>query len=172
MHFILDKIKENTELIVKTVNENKSILDLKPSIDEWSIIEIVDHLFKIDTNILHNVLLNKSTENVADSNEAFGFDKMYHILVNKRINKYESPNQFTPLLTYLEYDVHINEFSKRRSEILTFVVNNPKIIDNYTFQHPRLGFLTRIDWLNFLYCHSVRHFYQMNEILELINRKG
>lgn len=168
MFTIVKMIEDNTIKIISIVNSNQSISFLKPSIDEWSINECLDHIIRVEENIYSNIFCNMTSPQKHTNLEKFGFDKIYHILVVKRNIKVKSPDLFIPDINSFDTEELIARFQKTRYNIVKLLKTSPNIFDNSLYEHPNLGLLTKTDWLYFLISHAERHSIQMEGVIDTI----
>jgi len=167
---IIKKIEDNTNQIINLVNSNQSISFLKPSIDEWSINECLDHIIRVEEDVYSNILCNMTTAQKHTNLEKFGFDKMYHVLVGKRNIKVKSPDLFIPDINSFDSEILIARFQNTRNTIVNLLKTSVDNIDCSLYDHPNLGLLTKTDWLYFMICHAERHCFQMNSVVDVIQK--
>lgn len=161
MEDIIKELARSTTEIGELLGANASVLFLKPSIDEWSVLECITHLWLVEDSILRTVL---SGGDIVDGpSQTWEAGKLKHILVNKREHKFDAPSLFVPRNEFLDAFVAFEHLKVVRNEFLRLLTENSSVFDGQLFPHPRLGMMTRLDWLWFAVAHSDRHLLQMRD---------
>ena len=166
MEKIIAEISRSTAEIGKLLYEHPSVLFLKPSIEEWSVLECVTHLCLLEEHVLGLVLV--ADERVDGPVQTWDEGKMKHILVTKREHRYEAPDLFVPRNEFLDAEEAFEHLRLVRSEFERVLSEQVFIFDGRLFPHPRLGMLTRLDWLWFIVAHADRHLLQMRDIVSVL----
>lgn len=156
------KIREE---ILKAVEElPDDLLNTKPAADEWSPMQILDHLQLMETVIATNIskqLAKEKSEKVAK--------KPIQLSVSRMV-KVEAPvyviptNEFTPL----------EEMKKKLAEsrlLLDAVYDGttPDILEQKSMPHPVFGKVPLVQWFPFVGLHEKRHLKQLEKTLKKIN---
>ena len=150
-----------------------ALLHVRPSSDEWSVIEIVDHVRMIElsvTRVMSRTLdaaraagigPERSTESVLHSLDGFG--------VRSGRNRMVSPSFATPRADVLLATV-LDELRSARAAFATTIATGDGLeLSTVTAKHPALGLIDIYQWVLFVAHHDVRH---TKQIVRAIERLG
>lgn len=158
---IQDQLRENTEELINIVNSfEQSIVNKKPSPDQWSIIEVCDHLISTDYGIYS--MLSSEGVVAPEGRES----KVETILKTApdRTRKVKAPEMLQPKG---KTDTQ-EKFSAKLKSLRDKMINASqekdltRICD--VFPHFVFGQMTFEEWLQFSMAHATRHKMQMEEI--------
>ncbi len=161
------KVQENTSALIASFSGlNQTEAEFKPSENVWSVLECVEHIFLIDNAVVKIIGIPPPAETMEnDKTELFSAEKLHHILVTKReMQKVPAPDSMVPkgiLKTKLEAEQSINSVSSKISSLLDA---NDITKETHTIKHPRLGEMTKLDWVHFMIAHTNRHILQIEEL--------
>ncbi|MFC7522899.1 DinB family protein [Parapedobacter sp. GCM10030251] len=86
--------------------------------------------------------------------------------------KMQSPEFILPSQESLDKNLLLNSLASRTTAILHFAESNADMtLTCLDFELPTLGALTRMEWLNFVLVHTLRHNHQLANIIRRLNEK-
>lgn len=136
-------------------------LNKKPSAEEWSPMQILDHLQLMETVIAKNV--EKQLEN-KESEKAM--KKPIQLTVSRMI-KVDAPKHVVPTNEFVALDE-----MKNRLEASTALLNavyakaSKEELEMKSMQHPVFGKVPLVQWFPFVGLHEKRHLKQLEKTLE------
>lgn len=128
---------------------------------EWSILEILEHIYITD-KIIYSIV-SKDSDKIAKTKEIIGQHKLENILVVQREKKLQTPDLLSPKGNFHNLSDFISAFTILRNTIKNDLLTYSLKIDNRIHNHFLLGEMTIKDWLNFILFHTERHLSQINE---------
>lgn len=164
-----EKIKANTELLLASIkNVSETNAAFKPSADSWSILECLEHIFLVDVGVSKTLTVGPNQEISNDKTELIGADKLHHILVNKRKEfKVPAPDFVSPTGRFKSLAEATQSLQIILDKIQAHLKEQDITKETQTVKHPRLGEMTKTDWIHFLIAHTNRHIEQMEEVKKL-----
>lgn len=165
-----EKLKANTSGLLNSINGlTDEQANFKPADNVWSIVECLEHIFLVDVGVSKTLTVNAPETYTNDKSELLGADKLHHILVNKRNEfKVPAPDFVTPSGRFKT----VNEASQSINIIIDKIIlhldQNDISTETHTIKHPRLGEMTKLDWIYFLIAHTNRHIEQIEEVKKLL----
>ena len=85
----------------------------------------------------------------------------------------QSPDFILPQEAPISKDKLVRELGTRTTAILAFAASNADMtLTCLDFELPNLGTLTRVEWLNFILVHTLRHNHQLANIVQRLPEKG
>lgn len=168
MSSIQEKITATIDKLTDQINQSdQQELEYKATPDSWSILECAEHIHVVNSGIAK--LLQKpgpeTNENMVS--ELFGEGKMNHLLVTKRAVKQIAPEGVAPKGIFKTAEEATKAIHKDIHVILHLLNTKDFSQETFIIHHPRLGSMTKTDWLYFLIAHTERHFFQVEEIKRL-----
>ncbi|PKB43624.1 DinB family protein [Cellulophaga sp. RHA19] len=161
MEKYIKRLEENTSALLKTVKGySVDKLTVKQG-EEWSVLEILEHIYITDKVICGIVLKPSDKESI--TKELFGQNKLENILVHQREIKIKSPNILQPKGNFKNLSEFNSAFTHLRESLKEDIKAEKLIVDNRIHNHPFLGEMTITDWLNFILFHTERHLKQIEE---------
>ncbi|KGX90734.1 hypothetical protein N781_06670 [Pontibacillus halophilus JSM 076056 = DSM 19796] len=153
-------LDERREQVFQYVDElNDQVALAKPSLEEWSIMETLEHLYLMEKYIVG--LINHAIQHgdVRQSEE-----KPLHRITD-RSYKVQAPEQAVPNGEFTSLS-EVKAAMERNREATMFLIHNKEaeVLQNRTFPHPAFGELNLEQWLEFLGWHELRHLDQMKDI--------
>lgn len=164
-----EKIKANTLLLLASINDvSEQNATFKSSPDSWSILECLEHIFLVDVGVSKTLTVGSNQEISNDKTELIGADKLNHILVNKRKEfKVPAPDFVSPSGRFKSLAEAKQSLEIILDKIQTHLKEQDVTKETQTVKHPRLGEMTKTDWIHFLIAHTSRHIEQMEEVKKL-----
>jgi len=163
-----EKLLENTQtvlLAVKDVSDEKA--QQKPNATSWSILECLEHIFLVDVGVSKTLTVVAPEKMENNKPELFGSEKLHHILVNKRNDfKVVAPDFVSPKGKFTTLPEATRAIEIIIEKIILHLNTNDVSKETHTVTHPRLGEMTKTDWIHFLIAHTSRHLLQIKELLK------
>lgn len=136
---------------------------------QWSILEIIEHIYLTDRVIYTIISSTSDTRNF--SPEIIGDKNLQKILVINWKEKIKSPDILKPKGEITNMGTLVNLLINQRELWKDDVLKGKISIDNRIFVHPFLGKMTVIDWVNFAIHHTQRHIHQIEGISKKYSSK-
>ncbi|WP_138475279.1 DinB family protein [Dyadobacter bucti] len=169
------KTREILEELEQTTNDFSRVLgsftpaqiNIIPFENSWTAGQVAEHILMSETG-LPGVLLEKTkpAERPKDEKvpeiEAVFLDFTTKLQAPEFIIPGNGPHDKNQLLM---------SFQKERSEILMITSAEDLTQLCTSFPFPEIGELTRWEWVSFVICHSKRHIFQLQNILEKVKGK-
>ncbi len=154
---------QNQELRMLLELLPEKILFNKPKPEKWSIAEIVEHLNISDKGAY--LALLKQGEIPTDEEKEASIQLIRSVLSGSN-GAWIAPEVALPTGRYQDKSMLIADFFKLRTRLEKQFENwNPEHLA-IGLGHPRLGFMTQKQWLEFLNWHTLHHFKQIQGIVE------
>jgi hypothetical protein len=168
MSSIQEKITATIDKLTNLISQaDQQELEYKATPDSWSILECVEHIHLVNSGIARLLQKPGPEKNENMVSELFGEGKMNHLLVTKRAVKQVAPEGMTPKGIFKTADEATRAIHKDIHVILHLLNTKDFSQETFIIHHPRLGNMTKTDWLYFLIAHTERHFFQIEEIKTL-----
>lgn len=156
------------EARLETWNELKGLsdekLNQKPSAEEWSIREVLDHLKKIDMTAQKML-----KERVKDAPIKEIEEKPLEV-AQDRNNKRKAPSHLEPAHDFISGSQMKRELDVVREQLTAAIASLTEEDFERVLPHPVFQELTVRQWIDFIGHHEKRHLSQMKEIKEKIER--
>jgi|ERR1019366_9112855 uncharacterized damage-inducible protein DinB len=161
-----EKIQDNTLVLFNSFNNlSQADVELKPSENVWSILEVLEHIFLINNAVL-KVLTTlppaEKTENMLS--ELFGEQKINKLLVINRSFKVAAPDFSNPKGSFKTTTDAKQNINSINDKIVNHINTNKIEQETHTIKHPILGEMTKVDWIHFMVSHTNRHILQIEEV--------
>lgn len=141
-------------------------LNEKPSENEWSAMQILDHLHKMEEAITAGVA------KTAEKNQRKkAMKKPIQVSVIRKL-KVDAPNHTVPedrFFTLEEMKEKLNTSRNRLYEVYTHT--DEETLENNSMPHPVFGDVPLVQWFPFIGYHEKRHLAQLEETLSKIDEK-
>lgn len=162
---IQDLLRENAQELITVVNTlDPTIIMLRPNPDQWSIIEICDHLISTDFGILGLL----SSEGVAAPPDRDSKLESIKKLGPDRTRKAKAPAMLQPkgkTDTKDKFDSNITSLREKMANIS----QQKDLSQVCSFPHFVFGELTFEEWLHFSIGHANRHKQQIKEYEKILS---
>jgi uncharacterized damage-inducible protein DinB len=135
-----------------------------PSANQWSAGDIAEHLLMIESKM--NDALNGTvlpTEREPDSKA-----ELFRAALQNRSQAISATESVHPSAAVKHQEEILNKLHEQRNKLKDIVLNTDLSLTCMDFSHPRLGKLTRLEWLLFTIYHADRHIEQLQMIKESI----
>jgi len=139
----------------------------KTSDTQWSIAQIVEHIYLAESQTLAAILWRMKNKNTFLGVSALAYFKVYYTeLMFKLPFKMKSPPIVFPQNEYLEKTALMQKWADLRSEWSNFIYTFPsKFNGRVVYKHPILGYLSLNLTLIFMYRHLLRHKLQLKNLV-------
>ena len=162
---LIKKFRKNTQQLSDLIDSfSDDQFAMKPSEDEWSAAEILEHLYRSEFGIPK---LFNGESNPSDRDADAYVQKMENALLNYS-KKTQAPEFIQPKNSNSDKADLLAKFSTNREKIVrAYLQNSPNEIC-LLYPHPFYGSLTRLEWLNFCILHAQRHIHQLKGIQKIL----
>lgn len=157
---IHDQLRENAKELINFVSTiDPSIINQKPSPDQWSIMQICDHLISTEFGILSML----STEGIPAASDRISKLDTIKVTAPDRTRKAKAPAMLEPKGKTDTPEKFCTKIESLRNKMISASEKKDlKQICN-AFPHFVFGELTFEEWLHFSIAHANRHKEQMEE---------
>jgi uncharacterized damage-inducible protein DinB len=164
-----EKLKINTFDLFNALNLlTQTQATFKPAESVWSILECLEHIFLVNQSITKNVTSSSTENHLNDKTELFGEEKLHHILVNKRdALKVPAPPTVLPNAQFSTIEEAKKSIQEIIDQLILHISSTNISEETQTIKHPRLGEMTKVDWIHFLISHTKRHILQIEELKKI-----
>ncbi len=167
MKRVLRRLDSVHQRLLDTVTPlDADTLQSRPSENEWSIAEIIHHLFLVEERVLND--LEKA---VAREPQRVPFLRRFlpTSVVSSRLLRVKSPQAVTPTETPANNQA-LDELNRARSELKAFCSRHGESrFRTIVFKHPFLGPIDGVATVSFVGYHERRHLRQIREVLRKVN---
>ncbi|WP_172441818.1 DinB family protein [Formosa algae] len=161
MEKYIKELEQNANKLLETVKEYSIEKLTEKSGSEWSLLEILEHIYITD-KVIYSII-SKPSDKESKAKELFGQNKLEIILIDQRDKKIQSPDFLHPKGHFKNLSDFNSEFIDLRNSLKNDLITEKVKIDNRIHNHPLLGEMTITDWLNFILFHTERHLKQIEE---------
>jgi len=135
----------------------------RPSENEWSVAEIVQHLCLVEERVIKDL-----TRAIASEPQTVGFLKRLipTSIVSSRLLRVKAPKAVNPIAV-LAKDEAIENYNRARSSLKQLCASHGS--DRFrklVFKHPFLGSIDGVATVSFVGYHERRHYKQIREVLK------
>ncbi|MDQ5846940.1 MAG: DinB family protein [Acidobacteriota bacterium] len=167
MNKILKRLDSIHQKLIDTVTPlDSEVFAARPSADEWSVAEIVQHLSQVEE------LVVKSLESaIARPPERIGFFRNFipTSIVSIRLVRVKAPKAVNPTVVP-EKNVGIGNLNRVRHSLKTLCqAHDERRLKQVVFNHPFLGKINGVATVSFVGYHELRHLKQIREVLKKLN---
>lgn len=158
-----DALTQSTQGIVNTVQHlsNEQLL-AKPTNGGWCVAEVIEHLGISDRTALFAMKRGFSEADAAHKREV---DIKLKMMERAQDFAAIAPEAANPKGIYTQTAEALEGFTSMRNSIAEFVKDLEPDLLATGFEHPRLGYLTRAQWVAFITWHANHHHKQILRIL-------
>lgn len=162
MHkLFLSQTEETAEkLLASVANLSENQVHFKAAENIWSVLECLEHIFIVEAGIIKTLRIESQSQEGAESLVNRG--KVEGFLQNRGL-KIDAPDFTEPKGRFKSLEELKTAFLTKREE-LNILMTNTNLLDGVIVKHPRLGDMTKTDWIHFLIQHTNRHLEQVIEI--------
>lgn len=157
-----NQLLKNTDELIAAIEEfPASTFNTKPNPDSWSAAEVLEHLYRSESGIPK--LFVGKTKTLTDRPPDARVETMKHRFLESD-KKMTASAIILPTEGEKSKDDLISTFRKNREKIAQLIDTLPPEELCLRFEHPILGYLTRIEWVHFNIIHAKRHMRQLERI--------
>lgn len=156
----LDSVHQ--KLIATVSPLEAGLFSTRPSTDEWSVAEIVQHLWLVEERVIKDL-----ESEIAKAPQSVGFLRRLipTSIVSSRLLRVKAPKAVNPLAV-LEKDVAIENFNRARNSLKQLcATHGHDRFRKLVFKHPFLGYIDGVATISFVGYHEQRHYKQIREVL-------
>lgn len=158
-------VKVNEEAREALLNEVAGLSDeeinRKPSDNEWSIKQVLEHLYLFELEVIKSVQIELENGEVVEVKE-----RPIHLTVNRDI-KVEAPNNVKPGEEFATMDELKQNLASSREKLQEFVKSvDKRLLEQKSLPHPGFKRLSLAQWIEFIGWHEKRHILQIKEVKE------
>ena len=168
MNRALKRLDSVHHKLIETVSLlEPALFSKRPSDDEWSVAEVVQHLCLVEERVIKDL-----EQAIAKEPESVGFLKKLvpTSIVSSRLLRVKAPKAVNPVAV-LEKDVAIENFNCARNSLkgLCAAHGNDRF-RKLIFKHPFLGDIDGVATISFVGYHERRHYKQIHEVLKKLKK--
>ncbi len=158
--FLSQTAETAEKLLASIANLSETQANFKATENIWSVLECLEHIFIVEAGIIKTLRIegqsNEGAESVVNREKVEGF-------LQNRGFKIEAPDFTAPQGRFKSLDELKAAFLTKRQE-LNKLMTTTNLLDGVIVKHPKLGDMTKYDWVHFLIQHTNRHIEQVIEI--------
>ena len=150
--------------LLETVSPlDPGLFSKRPSDDEWSVAQIVQHLCLVEERVIKDL-----EAALAKEPQSVGFLRrlLPTSIVSSRLLRVKSPKAVRPVAV-LEKEVTIENFNRARNSLKQLCsTHGHDRFKKLVFKHPFLGDIDGVATISFIGYHERRHYKQIREVLK------
>ena len=159
MDTYISHLDQNTTNLLETV-KGYSIEKLTEKRGmEWSVLEILEHIYITD-KVIYGIV-SKPSDKESKTKEIIGQNKLESMLVDQGGKKVQAPGLLHPKGRFQSLADFNTAFIDLRKVVKNDLITEKIKVDNRVHNHFLLGEMTITDWLNFILFHTERHLRQI-----------
>lgn len=160
--------KEAREALLHEINDvSEENLNQKPVEGQWSIKQIVEHLFLMEGMIV------KMVENQLENGKEVKVEQKPIELTVDRRQKVEAPDFARPSDDFeTPEEIQLKLETSRRAFLKLMETVDEQDLKRKAFQHPVFGEMSLQQWLPFIGWHEKRHIEQIREVKEALQLRS
>ncbi|MEL4026014.1 DinB family protein [Lysinibacillus endophyticus] len=149
------------ELLKEVESLSDEVLNQKPSTDQWSIKQILEHLF-----LMEIVIANIIKEQLENGEVQTAKPKPIEAAVNRKY-KVSAPEFSVPTNDYATLEELKEKLAKSRQELKSVVEKaDQNDLETKAYLHQAFGLMSLSQWIPFVGYHERRHILQIKEVKE------
>jgi hypothetical protein len=168
MNRALKRLDSVHNKLIETVSPlEPALFSQRPSEDEWSVAEVVQHLCLVEERVIKDL-----EREIAKEPQSVGFLKKLvpTSIVSSRLLRVKAPKAVNPV-AILEKDVAIENFNRARNSLKELcAAHGHDRFRKLVFKHPFLGDLDGVATISFVGYHEQRHYKQIREVLKKLQK--
>ncbi|MBD1381575.1 DinB family protein [Metabacillus arenae] len=160
---VVEDVRRDLINEVKELNDEQ--LNKKPAPEEWSINQVLIHLYKSEM-----LTLTTLKELITEAKDQKIEDKPVELTVD-RSKKRKAPDYLKPTDESMEKQAVLEQLETSRKELASFVENYPNqnSLHEKTLEHPVFGEMSIAQWIDCVGYHEKRHLIQIKEIKKTLS---
>lgn len=153
-------------ILEKVEGYDDARLNEKPAEGEWSAMQILDHLQKIELSIAEGV-----AKAAADNKGKQAIRKPIQLSVSRKV-KVDAPHHTAPDEEFMTLDEMKRKLNASRNRLYeVYAVTDKETLNNNSMPHPVFGDVPLGQWFPFIGYHEKRHYKQLEETLRKVDEK-
>jgi hypothetical protein len=168
MNKSLRRLDSVHQKLLETISPLKAeLFSTRPSKDEWSVAEIVQHLYLVEERVIKDL-----KQALARDPQSVGLLRRLipTSIVSSRLLKVKAPKAVNPIAV-LEKNETIENFNRARNDLKQLVsTHGHDRFRKLVFKHPFLGNIDGVATVSFVGYHEQRHYKQIREVLKRLVR--
>jgi DinB family protein len=160
----LKRLDSVHQKLIHTVTPlDSKIFSQRPSHDEWSVAEIVQHLCLVEERVIKDL-----ERAVAKEPQRIGFVRKLvpTFIVASRLLRVKAPKAVNPIAVPEKNEV-LENFDRARQALKALCATHSKDrLKKVVFKHPFLGDIDGVATVSFVGYHEQRHYKQIREVLK------
>ncbi len=153
-------------ILKKVEGIDDDTLNQKPSPDAWSPMQILDHLYKMETTIAKGV-----SRSIEKNERKKAIKKPIQVSVSRKV-KVEAPEHTVPSDEFISLDDMKKKLNSSRNRLYeAYAGVDESMLKENSLPHPVFGDVPLIQWFPFVGYHEKRHMLQLEETLSKVNAK-
>lgn len=154
---------DRISILASVARLDSAQLRLKPDPGSWCILEVIEHLKRIDGQILAVVQKSSNSRPITLKDQLYYFALLFAMEVPF---KFRAPRSTAPKQIPDSLDLLTSEWSQIRKDWLQYLKQAPNAaMKNSVFTHPRAGNLTLPQSLKWMSRHQRRHHRQIKRLI-------
>jgi uncharacterized damage-inducible protein DinB len=158
--FLSQTAESAEKLLASIANLSENQVHFKAAENIWSVLECLEHIFVVEAGIIKTLRIESQSNEGAESVVNRG--KVEEFLQNRGF-KIDAPDFTAPKGRFKSLEELKAAFLTKRQE-LNMLMTTTNLLDGVLVKHPKLGDMTKTDWVHFLIQHTNRHIEQVVEI--------
>lgn len=153
--------KARIDLLKEVEGITKEMLHKKPGEDQWSINQIIEHLYLMEISIVRSM-----EKELVNDRKTTVDDKPIHLAVNRKY-KVAAPEAVQPSETFHSLEELTQKLVESREKLIKFVQHtDEELLKEKAMPHPGFNMLNLSQWVSFIGWHERRHIEQIKEVKE------
>jgi uncharacterized damage-inducible protein DinB len=139
---------------------------VRPSMDAWSILEVVEHIATVEIGILEVFRTRLFAQPCPPEYKAqtAGKDQLVVDAMKDRTRRRISPDLVKPAGRWPDASSALQAFDRARIALMEFLREEKRDLRNYCAPHPALKALDGHQWILFIVSHTDRHREQIADL--------
>jgi hypothetical protein len=159
---IIAEFEESTTDLLKTISSFlQEQFNAVPFEGSWTAGQVAEHLFKSESNAVRQM---KGNTRITKEREPNAHEEVIRLSFLDFNTKFRSPDFILPSPEPKLKEKFISRFKKTREDIRKLIDTEDLNLTCTDFSFPGIGEMTRLEWICFINCHSIRHIRQMKNI--------
>jgi hypothetical protein len=168
MRRALNRLDSVHAKLLQTVTPlDSKIFSQRPSENEWSVAEIIQHLYLVEEGVTKELAVA-----IARQPQRVGFLRRLipTFIVSSRLLRVKAPKGVNPIVVPQKDEAIQNFDHARRNFKALCAAHDVSRFKNLIFKHPFLGNIDGVATISFIGYHEHRHYKQIREVLKKIGQ--
>ena len=168
MNRVLKRLDSVHNKLIETVSPlEPALFSKRPSEDEWSVAQIVQHLCLVEERVIKDL-----EREIAKEPQSIGFLRKLvpTSIVSSRLVRVKAPKAVNPVAV-LDKNIAIENFNCARNTLKALcAAHGHDRFRKLVFKHPFLGDIDGVATISFVGYHEQRHYKQIREVLKKLKK--